>query len=58
VLNEIESLFAQVVVNVNPFGVTGIRHSVVTNEDNVDNFGEIAILQSSLEILGEEVDCL
>lgn len=58
VLKKIESLFAQVVVDVYPLWVTGVCHAVVTNEDNVDDFGEVPSLQSVLEILCEEVNSL
>lgn len=55
VINQVESLFIQVIVDVNPLRVAGVRHAVVADEDNVDNFGEVASLQSLVEILGEKV---
>ena len=56
--DEIDSLFAQIVVDVYPFGVAGVCHSVVADADNIDDSGQVAVLQSGLEILGEGVDCL
>ena len=57
-LDEVDSLFTQVIVDVHPFWVTGICHAVVADENNVDDFGEIATLQGVLKILSEEVNSL
>ena len=56
--NEVESLLVQIVVDVNPFWVAGVRHAVVTDEDDVDDFSEIASLQTRVEILSKNVDGL
>ena len=58
VLNEVESLFVQVVVDVDPFWVAGVCHPVVADEDDVDDICEIASLQSVVEILSENVNAL
>lgn len=56
--DEIESLFAQVIVDVDPLWVAGICHAVVTNEDDVNNFCKISGPQSVLKILSKEVNRL
>ena len=54
--NEVESLFVQVIVDVNPFGVTGICHSVVAHEDNINDICEVAGLQGLVEVLSEYIN--
>ena len=56
--NEVEGLFTQVVVNVNPFWVTCVCHAMIADEYNVDDFGEVASLQSVVEITSENVNGL
>jgi len=58
VINEVESLFTQVVVNVNPFWVTCVCHAMIADEYNVDDFGEIANFQSVMEVTGGKIDGL
>ena len=58
VFNEVESLLVQIVVDVNPFWVAGVCHAVVADEDDVDDFSEIASLQTRVEILSKNVDGL
>ena len=58
VANQVESLFVQVIVDVNPFRVAGVRHTVVADEDDVDDVGEVATLQSLVKVLSENVDGL
>jgi len=55
VVNEVESLLIQVVVDENPFRVAGVRHTMVADEDDVDNIREIANLQSLVKVLGEKI---
>jgi len=55
VIDQVESLFVQVIVDENPFRVAGVRHAVVADEDDVDNLCEITSLQSLVEILSKEV---
>ena len=57
-VDEVESLFVQVVVDINPFWATSVGHAVVADEDDVDDLGEVASLQSLVEVLGENVDGL
>jgi len=56
--DETESLFVQVVVDVNPFWVTGICHPVVADEDDIDDIGEIANLQGLVEVFSKKVNGL
>ena len=58
VFNQIESLFIQVVVDVNPFGMTGVRHAVIAHKNDINNIGEIAGLQGIMKVLGEQVNRL
>ena len=56
VLDEIDSSFVQVVVDVYPFRVTGVCHPVVAHEDDIDDLCEVTGLQSRMEIFCKNVD--
>ena len=56
VFDEIDSLFAQVVVDVYPLGVAGVCHPMVAHEDDIDNICEVTGLQSRMEVSCENVD--
>ena len=58
VFNGVEGLFVQEIIDINPFRVAGIRHSVVANEDDVYDVGKVASLQSCVEVLSEDINGL
>ena len=54
----VEGLFVQVVVDVNPLRVAGVRHAMVADKDDIDDIGEVAGLKSLVEIPSEDVNGL
>ena len=47
---------AEDVVNVDPFWVAGVRHTVVAHEHDVHNIRKVARFQRIMEVFGELVD--
>ena len=54
VLDHVEAV-AEDVVDVYPFWVAGVRHSVIAHEDDVEDVGEVACLQYVMQVPREDI---